>query len=571
MKNFFIVLVLLIAVAAAKPASSCTNFLVTKGASTDGSTFLSYCFDMHTHYGELYFWPAAAYPEGTMLPIVEWDTYKPLGEIKQVSQTYSVVGNMNEHSLAISETTFGGRRELRDSTGIMDYGAMIFVTLQRAKNAREAIKIMTELANEYGYYSGGESYSICDPNEVWILELIGKGTKLVNGKNINKGAVWVAVRIPDGYIAAHANQARIQTFPLENGKTSISSKNIKKIFNPEVEVVYAHDVISFAKEAGYYSGADKDFSFSDTYHPLTFGGARACEARVWSFFKGINQDMWKYEPYAMGHDLSKRMPLYIKPDSKLSLEDVARWMRDHYEGSALDTRTDLGAGPYGLPYRWRPGSFEVDGQKYVKERTIATQQTAFWSIAQCRSWMPEPIGGVLWFGVDDAGNSCLTPIYCSITKVPETFAVGNGDLLTYSDNSAFWTFSSVAAKAYARYDSVSVDIQKLQHELEKKHIEGVKEADRKALELYKSDPQQALAYLTDFSVKTANDMVYRWKELDHFLLVKYIDGGVKKTRNGMFERTPYGRSESPMQPQYPDEVNRAIVSDPATKEKLRYL
>ncbi len=294
MKKFFVVLVLFVAVAAIKPASSCTNFLVTKGASTDGSTFLSYCFDMHTHYGELYFWPAATYPEGTMLPIVEWDTYKPLGEIKQVRQTYRVVGNMNEHSVAMSETTFGGRNELADSTGIMDYGAMIFVTLQRAKTAREAIKIMTELANEYGYYSGGEAYSICDPNEAWMLELIGKGTKIVNGKNVNKGAVWVAIRIPDGYVAAHANQARITTFPLENGKTSISSKNIDKIFNPEVEVVYAHDVISFAKAAGYYSGADAAFSFSDTYHPLTFGGARSCEARVWSFFKGIHKDMMKY-------------------------------------------------------------------------------------------------------------------------------------------------------------------------------------------------------------------------------------------------------------------------------------
>ncbi|MDR0659303.1 MAG: C69 family dipeptidase [Prevotellaceae bacterium] len=569
MKKLLSILVLFAALATVKPASGCTNFLVTKGASTDGSTFLSYCFDMHTHYGELYFWPDATYPEGTMLPIIEWDTYKPLGEIKQVRQTYSVVGNMNEHSLAISETTFGGRKELADSTGIMDYGAMIFVTLQRAKNAREAIKIMTELANEYGYYSGGESYSICDPNEVWILELIGKGTKIVNSKNVNKGAVWVAVRIPDGYVAAHANQARIRTFPLENGKTSISSKNMEKIFNSEVDVVYAHDVISFAKEAGYYNGVDKDFSFSDTYHPVTFSGARACEARVWSFFKGINSDMMKYESYATGHDLTNRMPLYIKADKKLSLEDIAAWMRDHYEGSVLDTRAGMGSGPYGLPYRWRPGSFTVDGRKYVKERTIATQQTAFWSIAQCRSWMLNAIGGILWFGVDDAANSCLTPIYCSTTSVPEAFAVGNGDLLTYSDNSAFWTFSSVAAKAYARYDSVSVDIRKVQQELERKHMASVKEIDKKALELYKTSPEEAITLLTDFSVKTASNMVDRWKELDHFLLVRYIDGGIKKVRDGKFERTPYGRTEYPMQPQFPDKFNRVIVEDEG--ETLKYL
>ncbi len=571
MKKLFTMLALFIAIVAIKPANSCTSFLVTKGASTDGSTFLSYCFDIYVHSGELYFLPAATYPEGTMLPIKEWDTNKPLGAIKQARQTYQVVGIINEHSLSIAETTFGGRRELRDSTGVMDYGALIFVALQRAKNAREAIKVMTELANEYGYYSGGESFSICDPNEVWVLELIGKGIKMVDGKNVNKGAVWVAVRIPDGYVSAHANQARIRTFPLENKKTSISSKNIDKIFNPEVEIVYAHDVISFAKEAGYYNGADKDFSFSDTYHPVSFGSARMCESRVWSFFKGINKDMMKYESYAMGRNLTNRMPLYIKPDKKLGFEDVAHWMRDHFEGVVMDPRTDLGAGPYGLPYRARPGRFEVDGQTYVKERTIATQQTAFWAVAQCRGWMPDPIGGVLWFGVDDAANSCLTPIYCSISRVPETFEVGNGDLLTYSDNSAFWTFSSVSAKAYARYDSVSVDIKNLQYEIEKEHIEGVKAMDKKALELYKSNPDQAIALLTDFSVQTANDMVCQWKQLDHFLLVKYIDGGVKKVKNGKFVRTPYGLSEYPMQPPYPDEYNRAIVSDPKEKEKLIYL
>lgn len=561
MKRVYTILLLFLAVGLVKPSSACTNFLITKGASTDGSTFVSYSADSHVLYGELYFWPAAKYPAGTMLKVVEWDSGKFLGEIPQVAETYRVVGNMNEHSLAIAETTYGGHRELRDSTGIIDYGSLIYITLQRAKNAREAIKVMTELVAEYGYCSGGESFSICDPNEVWILEMTGKGTKIANGKNVSKGAVWVAVRIPDGYVSGHANQARIQTFPLENGKTSISSKNMKKLFNPEVEVVYAHDVISFAKEAGYYSGADKDFSFSDTYNPIDFSGARACDARVWSFFKGVNQDMWKYESYAMGHDLTNRMPLYVKPEKKLSMEDVAFWMRDHYEGAKMDMTQDIGAGPFALPYRWRPMTFEVDGQKYVHERAIATQQTGFWFVAQCRSWLPNPIGGILWFGVDDAATSCLTPIYCSSTRAPETFAVGNGDLLSYSDNAAFWVFSRVANFAYLRYDAMSADVIKVQQELEKKHQEEVKQVDAKALELYKVDPQQAVAYLTDFSVKTANDMVYRWKELDSYLLVKYIDGNIKKEKDGKFQRTPYGDVASPSQPQLPEKWRRAIVND----------
>ena len=561
MKKLFTILLLLVAVALVKPSSACTNLLVTKGASTDGSTFISYSADSHTLYGELYFWAAAKYPAGTMLKVVEWDTGKPLGEIAQVAETYRVIGNMNEHSLAIGETTYGGHRELRDSTGIIDYGSLIYITLQRAKNAREAIKTMTDLVAEYGYCSGGESFSICDPNEVWILELIGKGTKMVNGKNVNKGAVWVAVRIPDGYVSGHANQARIQTFPLENGKTSISSKNMKKIFEPGIEVVYAADVITFAKEAGYYNGADKDFSFSDTFNPIDFGGARGCDARVWSFFKGVNQDMWKYQSYAMGHDLSERMPLYIKPDKKLSMEDVAHWMRDHYEGSEMDMTKDIGAGPFALPYRWRPMSFEVDGQRYVHERAIATQQSGFWFVAQCRSWLPNPIGGILWFGVDDAATSCLAPIYCSSTRVPETFAVGNGDMLTYSDSAAFWVFSKVANAAYLRYDVVSADIIKVQQELEKKYQEEVKQVDVKASELYKANPEQAIAYLTDFSVSTANSMVACWKELDNYLLVKYIDGNIKKEENGKFLRTKHGMAVSPNQPQLPEKWRRAIVND----------
>lgn len=548
--------------------NACTNFLITKGASTDGSTMITYAADSHTLYGELYFWAAAKYPAGTMLKVYEWDTGRYIGEIPQATQTYRVIGNMNEHSLAIGETTYGGRDTLVDNSGLIDYGSLIYITLQRAKNAREAIKIMTELVENYGYCSSGESFSIADPNEVWVLELIGKGEKYKTdkkgnkiGDNLNKGAVWVAIRIPDGYVSAHANQARIQKFPLSNGKTSITSKEINKINNPEVEVVYAHDVITVAREYGFYKGEDKDFSFSDTYNPLDFGGARACDARVWSFFKSINKDMWKYQDYAMGRKLTDpndRMPLYIKPDKKVSLKETMDFMRDHYEGTKMDMTQDIGAGPYKLPYRWRPMTWEVDGEKYTNERAIATQQTGFWFVAQSRSWLPNPIGGILWFGVDDAATSCLTPIYCSSTRVPAEYAVGNGDLLTYSPNSAFWIFSRVANSAYLRYDTISEDIKTVQTELENRYIGWVNLIDDYAAKLYNENPEKAIEFVTDYSVSTATSTFNRWKELDTYLLVKYIDGNIKKEKDGQFLRSPTGMPVSPQQPHMPEFWRRAI-------------
>lgn len=562
MKKLITSLTLLATAIVATPSFACTNLLITKGASADGSTFISYSADSHTLYGELYFLSGGTYGSQAIRSIFEWDSGNYIGQIPEAAQTYRVVGNMNEHSLAIGETTFGGHEELVDTTGLIDYGSLIYITLQRAKNAREAIKVIAELTQKYGYRSSGESFSICDPNEVWILELVGKGTKLNSkGENVSKGAVWVAIRIPDGYVSAHANQARIQTFAWENGTTSISSKNLDKLFNPSVEVVYAADVASFAREAGYYKGNDKDFSFSDTYNPVDFGGARFCDARVWSFFKGVNKDMLKHQDYAMGHNLKNRMPLYIKPEKKLSFQEVTDWMRDHYEGTPMDMTQDIGSSEFSRPYRWRPMTWEVDGVKYVHERAIATQQTGFWFVAQCRSWLPNPIGGILWFGVDDAATSCLTPIYCSTTAVPETFAVGNGDLLTYSDNAAFWVFSRVANAAYLRYDAVSADIRKVQQELEKMHQEDVNKIDREAAALYNSSPDKAVALLTDFSVKTANDMVARWQRLDRYLLVKYIDGNVKKEKDGQFQRTPSGMPSSPGHPQLREEWRRAIVTD----------
>ena len=447
-------------------AAACTNFIVTKGASTDGSAMVSYAADSHALYGALYHTPGGSHKAGTMMPVYEWDTGRYLTDIPQLRETYSTVGNMNEHSLIIGETTYGGRPELADSTGLIDYGSLIYITLQRAKTAREAIATIAELANTYGYASSGESFSIVDRDEAWIMELIGKGYKADGkGGNANKGIVWVARRIPDGYVSAHANQARITTFP----------KN-----DPE-NCLYAPDVVSFAREMGYYDGPDADFSFCDAYAPLDFGALRACEARVWSTFNRVTRGaMEKYLDYAMGHNRSNRMPLFVKPVEKLSAKEVMWLMRDHYEDTPLDMRNDIGAGGHNLPYRWRPMTFTVDGQEYVNERAIATQQTGFWFVSQSRSWLPDAIGGLLWFGVDDSGTSCLTPIYTSSTRVPECFREGNGHLTEYSTTSAFWLFNRVTNFAYLRYDLISEDIKRGIHETEDRNMAEIPAVDAAA-------------------------------------------------------------------------------------------
>ncbi|MDQ1332986.1 MAG: hypothetical protein QG576_1021, partial [Bacteroidota bacterium] len=371
---------------------ACTNFLVTRGASATGSTMISYSADSHTLYGELYYWPASDHPIGTMMDVIEWDTQKYRGKIRQIPHTYSVVGNMNEHQVAIGETTFTGIESLIDTTSIIDYGTLIYVTLQRAKTAREAIKVISDLVSEYGYSSSGESFSISDPKEVWIFEIVGRG----HGR---KGGVWVARLIPDGYVSAHANQARIQTFPLATGKKksiAITSKDLKRINDPLVECIYADDVIENARVNKLFTGTDNEFSFSDTYNPVTFSGARFCEMRVWSFFRSVNAEMEQYKNYAAGHDLSKRMPLWIKPNRKLTNYDIMNFMRDHLEGTEFDMRTDLGAGPFGVPYRWRPLTWKVsddaNAHEYCNERATATQQTGFVFVAESRSWLPDPVG-----------------------------------------------------------------------------------------------------------------------------------------------------------------------------------
>jgi len=536
--------------------NACTNFLVTKGASKDGSVMITYSADSHVLYGELYYWPAHKWPAGSMVDVYEWDTGKFLGRIPQVAATYSVVGNINQHQLAIGETTFGGRPELADSTGIIDYGSLIYLTLQRARNAREAILTFSSLLTEWGYASSGESFSIADKDEVWIMELIGKG----HGR---KGAVWVARRIPDGYISGHANQPRITTFPLADGVTSITSRDLDKIFNPDVETVYAYDVIDIAREYGWFTGADKDFSFSDTYAPLDFGGARFCEARVWSGFNKVNSQMGKYLDYAMGENLTNRMPLWIKPDNKLTLKDVMGMMRDYYQNTPMDMTKDVGAGPYGSTVRWRPMTWTVDGVGYIHERAISTQQCGFSFVTQSRSWLPDPAGGIIWFGVDDTYYTVYSPMYCGITRVPETFAEGNGDIMTFSDNAAFWVFNQVTNFAYTRTRLLIDELRRKQAELEDGYINETADIDKIAAELYAKKPARAVKYLTDYSVRAGNNTVEKWKEFYKFLFTKYVDGNVKEKR----PVPPGYKYVTPMvsQPGYGEEWLRVIVNDTGDK------
>ena len=529
------------------PAWACTNVLVTKGASKTGSTMVSYSADSHVLYGELYHKPAATYPAGSMLPVYEWDTGKYLGKIPQAENTYSTMGNMNEHQLIIAETTFGGRHELVDTTGLVDYGSLIYITLQRAKTAREAIAVMADLTARYGYCSEGESFSIADPNEVWIMEMVGKGTKMERGENVNRGTVWVAVRIPDGCISAHANQSRIGKFPL----------------NDPVNCMYSHDVVSFAREKGYFSGKDRDFSFCDAYAPLDFMAMRGCEARVWSVFRKVSDGMDGYLDYALGKNPDNRMPLYVRVNRKLDVKDVIGFMRDHYEGTPLDMRNDIGAGGSKLPYRWRAMSFEVNGAEYMNERAIATQQTGFWFVGESRGWLPDMIGGILWFAVDDAGTSCPTPIYSAANRVPMCFAEGNGNMLEYSPTAAFWLFNRVANFAYLRYDMISRDILRVADRFVNECLTRIPELDKEALNLYKQNPEEARNLLTLYSVQTAQRLFDTWDQLDKYLFMKYMDGNMKRERNGRFLDNGYSptRAAMPEFPGYDKHWQESVMKD----------
>ncbi len=513
---------------------ACTNFLVGKNATTDGSTLISYSADSYFLFGALYHYPAATYPSESILEIHEWDTGKYLGKIKQVEKTYSVIGNINEFQLSIGETTFGGREELIDTTAILDYGSLMYITLQRSKTAREAIKIMTDLVEEYGYYSSGESFSIADPSEVWILEMIGKGPN-------NKGAVWVAQRIPDDCVSAHANQARITTFPYDD-------KN---------NCLYSEDIIAFAREKGYFKGKNKDFSFSDTYAPLDYVALRACEARVWSFFRKIDPAMDKYISYIKGIT-AERMPLWVKPTTKLTAQNRKDYMRDQYQGTELDITKGIAAGPFGSKLRYSPLTFKVDSVEYVHERPTATQQTGFTFVAQMRGWLPNHIGGILWFGMDDAASSIYVPMYCGITKVPECYRLGNGSLLEFSATSAFWTYNWVANYAYSKYSFMMPDIKKVQSQWESNFNALVPAMDKVALGLPEAD---AKAFLTDFSIAQAENSTASWKKLGEYLLVKYMDGNIKKEKDGRFLQNESAIPPGIIREGYPEYFLRQMVKE----------
>ena len=519
---------------------ACTNFLVGKAASVDGSTMVSYAADSYALYGFLHHSPAADYAEGAVREVKDWDTGKPLCTIPQVAHTYNVVGNMNEHQLTIGETTWGGRAELETGEGI-DYGSLIYIALERCKTAREAIKCMTDLVAEYGYASSGETFSIADPNEVWMMELIGKG-------KMDKGAVWVAQRIPDDCIAAHANQARFTTINFKDKENWMWSK----------------DVVSFARKQGYFEGKDKDFNFQEAYAPYDFSGLYVCEARVWSFFRKFSGDMDKYFDFASGKTFvetggkyaGERMPLYIKPNHKVSAQELKNCMRDQYEGTPLDITQGPDAGPWNSKLRYGSLGFKLDSVQYWFERPIATQQTAWSFVAQMRGYESAKAGGIFWFGVDDAASTVYVPMYSTITEVPECFKEGNGDMYNYSPTSAWWTYNIVANWAYTKYSAMMPDIKKVQAAWEDKFNAQVEAVDAQVEEM---DPTKATEFLTKYSCAQAQESTAAWKDLGIYLFVKYLDGQERKEKDGQFLRNAYGEPEGPNRTPYPTDFLQKIA------------
>jgi len=522
-------------------STACTNFLAGKNATVDGSTLISYSADSFFLFGALYNYPAATYAKDAMLDIYEWDTGKYIGKIKQVEKTYSVIGNINEHQVSIGETTFTGREELIDTTGLIDYGSLIYITLQRSRSAQEAIKVMTDLVSEYGYYSSGESFSIADPNEVWILEMIGKGVN-------NKGAVWVSQRIPDDCVSGHANQARITNFPLNDKKNCL----------------YSPDVISFAREKGYFKGSDKEFSFSDVYAPLDYSALRICEARVWSFFRQVDPAMEKYKSYVKG-ETAERMPLWIKPTFKVSAQNFKDYMRNQYEGTEFDMTKGVCAAPFGSKLRHSPLVFKVDGIEYMHDRPVATQQSGFVFVSQMRSWLPNYIGGIIWFGVDDAACNILVPMYCGIHGVPQCYNQKNGSILEYSATSAFWIYNSVANFAYGKYSFMMPDIKQVQSYWETNFNTLVPAIDKVALTMTETD---ARVFLTNFSHTQAENSTMAWKKLGEYLLVKYLDGVIKKEKDGKFLQNNFHIPSGIIRAGYSEEIIRQIAKEhPGQKVK----
>ncbi len=535
-------------------AFACTNFLVGKKASVTGSTMISYAADSHQLYGELYYTPAADHAPGAKRQIIDWDSQKPLGEIAEVAHTYRVVGNVNEWQVTVAESTWGGDLSLMDSTGIVDYGSLIYIALERSKTAREAIDVMTSLVAEYGYASEGETFSIGDPNEIWVMDLIGKGPG-------NKGAVWVAQRIPDDCISGHANQARIHRFPQ-------SKKLNKKMNRYEVgdSCMYSAELLPFVRQSGRFKGADKDFDFSATFGDQDYTAFRGCDGRVWAFFNHFAQGMDKYFPFVDKKcsrfcPQDSILPLYVRPNKQLSHRDVQNAMRDHFEGTPWDMTQDVGGGPFHSPYRWRPMVWNYEGKEYMHERAVATQQTGFVFVSEMRGWLPREVGAKTWFTVDDANTATFCPVYNNILEAPECFRAGNGDLLTFSWTSAFWMNNWVAQQVYARYEPMMVDVRRVRDAFEDRFDQQQDSIDRQAVELLKTSTSAVTNFLNNYSATESNAVTAQYKDLAVYLLVKYMDGNVKKeSEPGNFLRTPYGVAVSPEHPAYSNDFYRAIVN-----------
>lgn len=516
---------------------ACTNFIVGKKASADGSVICSYNADDYGLFIGLCHYPAGKHEKGSARKIYDWDTNVYHGQIPEAEVTYNVIGNINEYQVSIGETTFGGREELVDTTGILDYGSLIYIALQRSKTAREAIKVMTTLTDKYGYSSGGETFTICDPNEAWIMEMIGKGPG-------RKGTVWVAVRIPDDAICAHANQSRIRTFNQKDKKN----------------VMFSKDCITFAREKGWFSGKDADFSFCEAYAYPDFSGRRFCEARVWSFFNHFSTDMERYLPYAEGKVKdAEPMPLWIKPNRKVSVQDIQECMRDHYEGTPFSLDKDPGQGVWNMPYRPTPLTYKVDGKEYFNERPTSTQQTAFSYVAQLRSWLPRQIGGVLWFGNDDGNMVAYTPVYCGNTSQPECYNTKGADAVTFSMKNAFWVCNWVSNMVYPRYSLMFGSLKSVRDSLETSYFSAQAEIERKAMVLYDENPSLAIDFLTDYSIDKAQQMIDRWRQLGTYLIVKYNDMAIKPDEDGRFIRTETGLGATVERPGFPENVAREIV------------
>ena len=526
-------------------AEACSNFIVGKKASVDGSVMCSYSADDYGMFQYLCHYPAAKHAKGEMRKIYDWDTNKYHGEIPEAAQTYSVIGNINEWQVTIGETTYGGREEMVDSTGIMDYGSLIYVALQRSKTAREAIKVMTTLANTYGYNSGGETFTICDPNEAWIMEMMGKGAG-------SKGAVWVALRIPDDAICAHANQSRIGKFNMKDKKN----------------VMYAKDVVSFARSKGWFKGKDADFSWKMAYAKPDFSGRRFCDARAWSMLNHF-YDMSPYLDWALGKNPDAQdMPLWVVPNKKVSVKDVENVMRDHYEGTPLSVAdgSDIGGGIWEMPYRPTPLMYKVDGKQYFNERPVSTQQSGFVFVSQMRSWLPREIGGVLWFANDDANMAAFTPVYCSMTERPECYNTPGADALHFSKKNAYWVCNMTSNMVYPRYSLMFPTLKEVRDSLDNSYFAAQAGVEKKAQELYAQNPQAAVKYLNDYSVEKAQQMLARWNQLFEFMVVKYNDMIIKPTdKNGTFEKTQYGLGARPVRPGYPEKYAKELVKQSGDK------